>query len=97
MTRVPHDRELAGSGFIASVTTAANRAVSEVAQPLGQWGELVIDDVEDQVRIHTELLVRDDIAQTCDRSPRNVIPSRVSLGSERTTSPITARLRRTAS
>jgi hypothetical protein len=34
-------------------------------------GELVVDDVADEIGLHSEVLVDDDVAQSCDRSPRS--------------------------
>ena len=59
----------------------------------------MIDQVEDQVGIHAEVLVDDDVTKACDRSPRNIghTVARLARQGEGTASPITARLRRTAS
>lgn len=35
---------------------------SKVAETLRQWAELVVDDVEDELWIHAEVLVDDDVA-----------------------------------
>ena len=45
---------------------------SEIAQTFGQRAKLLIDDVNDEVRVHPEVLMHDDVAQTGDRGPRDV-------------------------
>ena len=44
--------------------------IGEKALP--QRAELVVDDIEDQVGIHAEVLVNDEVAQARDRSPGNI-------------------------
>lgn len=86
-----------GPGAIAFCVSAADPS-GQGAKSLRQWAELVVDDVEDEIGIHPEVLVDDDVAQPCDRSPRTTgMASRVSGGRARTASPMTPRLRSTAS
>lgn len=42
---------------------------SALAKTVSQRPELVVDDVESQLGIYAEVLVHDDVAQTCYRSP----------------------------
>lgn len=75
-----------------------HQKLSEVPEAVSHRAELVLDDVEDYLTIDPKVFVHDDVAQTSDRCPRDVGDAVACLvGSVRTASPITARLRSTAS
>lgn len=59
-------------GIAAHTHSGKRNPSSDFAQPIGQWGELILDEVQDQVWIHAEVLVNDDVAKPRDRSPSNV-------------------------
>lgn len=64
----------------------------------GEWLQFVNDDIGDQLALHAEVFVDDDVAQAGDARPRWAgSVALMSSGSERTASPMTARLRRMAS